>query len=144
MVRRALVRITDRTLIYILSVLLAILSVVVISGNRDARDAAKAAEAAARNAAEAAGFANVLRDCRTPGTECYKYQVENSKNEQDFFIKLVTDASLCNLLSDIRFIPTADPTAIETAYAQCILSRTPPAPNAPIAPPPPPKRPVND
>jgi hypothetical protein len=143
-VRRTLIKISDRILVYVLTVIVAVLSVVVIDGNRDARDAARAAEMAARQAGEAAGFANILRDCRTPGTECHTYQQENGKKEQAFFIKLVTDASLCNLLSDIRFVPTADPVAIEILYNECITARTPPPPDAPPTPPPPPKRPLDD
>lgn len=143
--RRTLIRITDRMLIYVLSVLLAVFSVVVIDGNRDARDAARAAERAAREAGEAAGFANILRDCRTPGTECHIYQQETGKREQEFFIKLVTDASLCNLLSAVFLDQhTKDPVALEAIYTECVVARTPLPPDAAPAPPPPPKRPADD
>lgn len=60
------IKVTDRTLVYVLFIALAVLSTVTITGNRDARDAAhhaaiaaKEAEVAALDAAKAAKAAEI-------------------------------------------------------------------------------------
>lgn len=75
-------QVNDRLLVYILIGIMAVLSVVTISGNRDAEEAARAAAVAAKEAAEASLKGDLIAECLTPGSRCAQFRAENDRLEQ--------------------------------------------------------------
>lgn len=122
----------DRLIVYILMGVLAVLSIVTITGNRDAAEAAKNAEIAANKAEEAAGFATILRDCQTPGTECYKYRAQNDQALREYFDRLTRGANICTLVVSGQVnsgVLPFEEAAMERVFNECVSARAGAIPN---------------
>lgn len=111
----------DALVLAILFGMLAVLSIVQISGIRQATDAAKEAE-------KAAGATRLIEECQTPGTQCFEYskrQMEQERSER----RAETFCLLDVLLSAPAPPRTAEQSAAgRTAYLACIEARSLPDP----------------
>ena len=82
---------------------------------------------AARQATQAVQNTDLIKQCTTPGTKCFVLSAQSRKNQNDFFIDLITKANRCLLESAFnQGIPVTGAARIK-AYDDCI-ARIPPVP----------------
>lgn len=107
----------DWLVLGVLFVILGILSTVqIISLNR--------IEKSAQNT-------DLIAECTTPGTRCFKLAQENIRKQQEWQAKLTREASLCILLTsgavNTGEIPF-EPEPVAKYYDQCVVDRAGPPP----------------
>ncbi len=89
--------------------------------------AARSGQVAAQKAEAAAKAGIVLKDCLTPGTECFKLSQQSANNQRAYFNQLVQAVGVC-LFETPSNLSTVDPPAYEKLISECVVAHTPPNP----------------